>query len=542
MKNKVQSFFEILFKSYGQIFFCNSVSIGFLFFISTFYNPVMALTGFIGAVISNLAGLFFHSDRDYLKAGLFGANGVLIGLAWGFYVDINITSISILVILSVFCSILAVVFIDILTRKYDLPILSIVFVITTWIGILSVYQFKSDVVIPHLPCTIRLFVNIENILCKLFPVQLSDFFKVLGSTFFQVNVLSGLIFFLGILIYSRIAAFFSIVGFLISGIIAYGLFGDISLVPSTEAKIIDTSIGFNCVLIALSFGGLFVVLNIRSFIYCLLAVSIGFFLGAGLNTSLKFFNLPVLAFPFNFTTLLFLYPLRTGFLEQRKTGLFPVPLVHVAKPEESLNWFKKKKLADETQKVKLSLPFYGIWYVTQGNNGVPTHQGNGTYAWDFIVIDSEKRHFTGNGVKNENYFCFSLPVLAPTDGKIVKVINNIPDNDPGETNDEENWGNFVIIDHGNNEYSEISHFKENSIIVKEGDFVLKGQLLGYCGNSGLSPEPHIHYQLQKSINLSAETIPADFINIMRDKNGIEILRSYVPQEGDLVRNYEEINF
>ena len=527
-------FFNILFKSYGQIFFCNSAILGFLFFLATFYNPVMAFTGLIGGCLANLAGLFFHSDRPYLKAGLFGCNGVLTGLAWGYYLGINPASIAVLCILSVFCGILAVIFIDIFTRKFDLPILSTVFVIITLIGIMAVYGFNPDTIEKvHNPYTIKPLVDIEKFLINLFPNELNTFFKVLGSTFFQGNVLTGLIFFLCILFYSRISALMACIGCFICALMSYGLFGNLS-------KILETSIGFNCVLISLALGGLFVVLNIRSLIYAVLAISVGFFIGSAASPFLKFFNLPVLAFPFNLTALLFLYPLRTGFLEPKKTGLYTVPLAHVSKPEESLVWYRKKKHAEESQKVKISLPFYGIWYISQGHNSVPTHQGPGTYAWDFIVVDGEKLPFLGNGVKNENYFCFGLPVLSPADGKIVKVINNVTDNEPGETNDEENWGNCVIIDHGNNEYSEISHFKENSIIVKEGDLVLRGQLLGYCGNSGLSPEPHIHYQLQRSINLGSETIPAVFTNIIRCQGGFEIIKSGVPKEGDFVRNYEEV--
>jgi len=281
------------------------------------------------------------------------------------------------------------------------------------------------------------------------------------------------------------------------------------------------------------------VLNIRSFVYTFLAISIGFFIGSSANVYLKFFNLPVLALPFNITTLLFLYPLKTGFLDTKRTGLYQVPLVHIMKPEASSVWFKKKKILEDSQKVVLSLPFYGMWFVSQGNKSVPTHKELGEYAWDFVVVDTDKKQFSGSGVKNENYFCYGLPVLAPADGKVVKVVHSVLDTEPGETNEEENWGNCIIVDHNNNEFSEISHFKENSIIVKEGEIVVRGQLLGFCGNSGLSPEPHIHYQLQKSRDLGAETISASFTNFARDKEGFELVKEGIPQEGDIVRNHEE---
>ena len=49
-------------------------------------------------------------------------------------------------------------------------------------------------------------------------------------------------------------------------------------------------------------------------------------------------------------------------------------------------------------------------------------------------------------------------------------------------------GNYVVIEHPNKEYSMIAHFKNGSILVKEGEQVKEGQLLGQCGNSGNSSE------------------------------------------------------
>ncbi len=40
--------------------------------------------------------------------------------------------------------------------------------------------------------------------------------------------------------------------------------------------------------------------------------------------------------------------------------------------------------------------------------------------------------------------------------------------------------------------------QENSILVKSGDIVTEGQLIGKYGNSGNSSEPHIHFQVMDS--------------------------------------------
>ncbi|XOS92163.1 M23 family metallopeptidase [Brevibacillus laterosporus] len=105
----------------------------------------------------------------------------------------------------------------------------------------------------------------------------------------------------------------------------------------------------------------------------------------------------------------------------------------------------------------------------------------------------------GDPTKNESYYAYGQEVSAAADGKVVKVENEIPDNDPvGTTNKTQLLGNHVIIDHGNGEYSVTAHLKTGSLTVKVGDQVKRGEVIGLCGNSGNSSEAHIHFQVSNS--------------------------------------------
>jgi hypothetical protein len=236
-------------------------------------------------------------------------------------------------------------------------------------------------------------------------------------------------------------------------------------------------------------------------------------------------------------TLLFLYILKAAPVFSGKAKLERIPLVLVNKPEAYLNWHLVANMKKIKQTVKLRLPFYGTWYVSCGNNRQPTHQGASTYTWDFIVLDEQKNLCRSMGANNEDYYSFGLPVLAPAPGTIVKVNNAISDNIPAIGNWEQSWGNYLIIDHGNNEFSEISHFRHGSIVVKEGDRVKSGQLLGYCGNSGLSLAPHIHYQLQNAGRVGANTIHANFYNYLVSKGASRVIvKAGIPREKEFVSN------
>ncbi|GAB3046864.1 M23 family metallopeptidase [Virgibacillus ainsalahensis] len=148
------------------------------------------------------------------------------------------------------------------------------------------------------------------------------------------------------------------------------------------------------------------------------------------------------------------------------------------------------------------LPFQDEWFVVWGgtNSLLNYHYEyeNQRYAYDFLIMN-ENSTYEGDPTKNESYYAFGKEYLAPADGTVVKVENDVEDNKPvGEMNEESSMGNYVILDHGNEEYSYLAHFKYQSIEVKEGDEVKQGELLGIVGNSGNSSEPHIHFHVADS--------------------------------------------
>lgn len=52
-------------------------------------------------------------------------------------------------------------------------------------------------------------------------------------------------------------------------------------------------------------------------------------------------------------------------------------------------------------------------------------------------------------------------------------------------------GEYIIIDHGNGISSEYMH---NSVrLVQQGDYVVRGQIISYSGNTGASHSPHLHF-------------------------------------------------
>ncbi|KKP81039.1 MAG: peptidase M23 [Candidatus Levybacteria bacterium GW2011_GWB1_35_5] len=192
---------------------------------------------------------------------------------------------------------------------------------------------------------------------------------------------------------------------------------------------------------------------------------------------------------------------------------------------------------DYKTKTDLILPFKGIWTVTNGGRDASLNSHIRTpdkgpqsqlYAYDF------RNGHAGDGTKLEYYEVFGKEVLAPGDGEIIQVVSGAYDNKPGERDRNVGIGNAVIIDHKNGEYSLLGHFKYNSITVKVRDLVKAGDVIGLCGNTGNTSEPHIHFGLQDGPRLSNErSIFAQFKKIM--VNG-EIKENYEPIREDKVSN------
>ncbi|MBM7551245.1 M23 family metallopeptidase [Thalassobacillus pellis] len=148
-----------------------------------------------------------------------------------------------------------------------------------------------------------------------------------------------------------------------------------------------------------------------------------------------------------------------------------------------------------------TMPIKEEWFVFWGgtNQLINYHYvyENQRYAYDLVRKKHGSTHH-GTPTKNKHFYAFGEEVAAPADGRVLQVVDGIKDNVPGKRNTEQPLGNYVIVAHDNGEYSLLAHFKQGSIEVDPGDRVERGELLGLCGNSGNSSEPHIHFQVMDS--------------------------------------------
>ncbi len=208
-----------------------------------------------------------------------------------------------------------------------------------------------------------------------------------------------------------------------------------------------------------------------------------------------------------------------------------------------MNWhmiqnMRLSELENFQQQGKYTLPFAEEWLVVNG--GIEKEDShsweviNQRYAYDFVVVDSENKSYKNNGDKLKDYYCYEKNVLSPGDGEVIKVKDGIRDYPhPGtmmiDFLAKDFRGNFVMIKHNKQEYSFMAHFIPGSFKVEEGDLVKRGEVIGKCGNSGHSTEPHLHLHFQDHPNFYlGRGIPIKFNNLKID--GEDKIESYIKKE------------
>jgi len=144
------------------------------------------------------------------------------------------------------------------------------------------------------------------------------------------------------------------------------------------------------------------------------------------------------------------------------------------------------------------------------------------------VIEKDGNTHKNEGIFRKDYYAFGKPVFSPCRGRIITMISNLPDNQPGLVDEANPWGNFIIMDTTLGYFVELSHFAQGSIRVQEGQWVEAGTQLGLCGNSGYSPQPHIHIQAQVAAWIGAATLPFYFCGYLDNYYGATLYYSRYP--------------
>jgi murein DD-endopeptidase MepM/ murein hydrolase activator NlpD/urea transporter len=533
----ISTFFQGLLRSYSQIFFSESFWFAVPLVLVSFLDVSAGLCGLLSVATANLAASFLKFDKLTTTKGYYGFNSLLVGLGLGYYYELTVI-ITVIAIFSGFLTLLFTLAFQGILGKYYLPYLSLPFVFSVWIILSAVGMLTGTVDNQSGVYILNKLFNIggyplvrfhqwwvENITSGF----LNSYFMSLGAIFFQFNIFAGIVVAMALLFYSRIAFLLSFVGYSVA-YLAYTFLG----LDMTQLGY--SYIGFNFVLGAIAIGGYFYIPSKQSFFWAFSMTPVIAITAAGLFNLLKPFNLTILSLPFNLILLSFIYSLRFRTLP----GKFTEVLVQEGTPERNLYSYQSfTRRFPNYGWLHIKLPFHGEWHINQGHNGDQTHKGEWASAWDFVIKNSEQSQYREDGRTPKDYFCFGQSIIAPADGSVVVAEDGIDDNTIGVVDTFKNWGNTIIIKHAEGLYSNISHLQKGSVCVNPGDNVHYGQVIGKVGNSGRSPYPHLHFQLQATPYIGSKTIKYPLFAYLED--GIALRTFSYPSIGQKVKSIEENN-
>lgn len=515
-ESRWRPFLEALLRPYAQIVFSRDLPVGALVLMALACSPGLALATLAAVFVTAVGTVALGLGFPAVRSGSIGCIAVLTTLAIVVFAPGG-GSPSIVVIVSSVLSILFAASFQAVFANLALPTHALPFVAATWMVHLALRA------VPERASLLPLLNPIAVIPSSWLTPSWLD---IPAAIVFSHGKVQGLFILLAIFLHSRIGFLLSLVG----AAVTLGL--RLWLREGQPWSMIDTTAFFNAVLGAMALGGVWFVPQPSSMLLAAGSAVVTTVVTYALFPMLGVLSLPVISLPFVVTVHLVLLAAR-----MRQVDRWPRSTLPGERPEEALaRHLVHVRRFGNLAWLPFRLPFRGEWFVSQGHDGAYTHRGLWRHGLDFEGRTAEGKAHTGEGKEVRDYLCYGLPVVAAGAGTVTLVEDGIPDNRPGEMNTRDNWGNAVVIAHGPNLFSICAHLQAKSIRVKVGDVVTPGMEIGRCGNSGRSPIPHLHFQVQRSRLLGSPTIAFDFGDVIgRKEDQLELITHTVPTEGTYVR-------
>lgn len=226
-------FIKSIFRGVGQVMLQHNAITGFIFLIGVFYSSwLMGFGALMGVLTGTITALILNYNKKEIIDGLYGSNGALVGAALLFFFKPSPLLFLLLIIAAAVSTIVMNFMYNRKLSPYTFP-----FVITTWIFVFLIKILNAA------PLSVSGAMNFTKL------DILSGISLGFSQVMFQANIITGLLFFIAILINSRISAIYALLGSTI------GLLFGLLFFPYLLNLINIGIFGFNGVLCGLAFSG-----------------------------------------------------------------------------------------------------------------------------------------------------------------------------------------------------------------------------------------------------------------------------------------------
>lgn len=286
--NDLQIFTKSVLRGIGQVMFQNNALTGFLFLCGIFYQSTLyGLAALVGSFTSTATAYLLNLDPEQKHNGLFGFNGALSSLGLIYFLEANLSTWCYAIVAAATSTLIMQLFFKILIHK-NLPTLTAPFVFTTLIFLSVNTQLNLFRLATHSamnPYKNDLWEGIT---------------QGISQVFFQDNTISGLLMLLGLLINSKRAFIWAIIGSTSGYITGFLL--------SAPHEVLNAGVyGFNGALTALALGSVFLSDHWKNYAITIMATILTTLSFVGISKLFLPLGLPVMTLPFVLVTWVFIF-------------------------------------------------------------------------------------------------------------------------------------------------------------------------------------------------------------------------------------------
>lgn len=261
-------------------------------------NPALLTSAVLATVVATLTARLLGADSALLRRGLFGFNGILVGIALPTFLAPT-PGMWACTVLAAAASTLVMIALAALLRPWKLQAMTAPFVLATWCTLLAARQFAQ---LPGVGLPPPAIGHVIGAAPALIAVPLAAL-RGIAQVFLLPSAGSGALILMGIAASSRAAALFAAAGSLLALAVAWLLGAD----PAAISAGLDS---FSAVLTAIALGCVFSAApgrpGLRDALYAAFGVIATVFVHTALSTLLEPLRIPALTMPFVLTTWLFL--------------------------------------------------------------------------------------------------------------------------------------------------------------------------------------------------------------------------------------------
>ncbi|NXU27501.1 UT2 protein, partial [Thalassarche chlororhynchos] len=324
-------FIDWVLRGISQVMFVNNPLSGLIVvFGFLVQNPWWTLTGCLGTVVSTLTALILGQDRSAIAAGLYGYNGVLVGLLmavfsakgdyhWWLLLPVALVSTT----CPVFTSALGSVF-----CKWDLPVFTLPFnlALTLYLAASGPHNlfFPTTVIQPATATPNITWMDAEM------PMLLQSIPVGVGQVYGCDNPWTGGIFLIALFISSPLICLHAAIGS------AVGMLAALSL-ATPFSKIYSGLWGYNSSLSCVAVGGMFYAFTWQTHLLAIACALFSAYLGATVTNMLSVFGVPSGTWSFCLSALTFLL------ITTNNSAIYKLPLSKVTYPEANRAYYLMMK-------------------------------------------------------------------------------------------------------------------------------------------------------------------------------------------------------